>query len=161
MPKERYSSHIGKKLFACFKDCQVVQLRMSWGTKEKFYRFCTSVQVGKPLRRFLWVGSSVSDEHRGMFKYERLSCFCFKCGRLGHDRRNCRAQVQESSHDKLWFGFWMQVESVACTSIIWLMSREEFLQEEDENSLLNICSIRIQGQVLGMGLHSSKGFLRQ
>lgn len=57
------------------KDYQVVELRMSWSTKEKFYRLRTSVQIDKPLRRFLRTGPSVANEHRGMFKYKHLSFF--------------------------------------------------------------------------------------
>lgn len=57
---------------------------------------------------------------------------------LGHYRRDCRVFILESSVDRFWCGPWIQVESMAKSSIIWMMSKEEFLLEEDENAILKI-----------------------
>lgn len=80
----------------------------------------------------------MEDEYRGMFKYEHLHNMCFNCGFLGHSRRDCRHQQPEVIADKLWYESWMQAETVARTSIVWAMTKEGFLQEEEEASMLNI-----------------------
>lgn len=96
------------------------------------------MQVDKPLCRFLRAGPSIQDEYRGLFKYERLHCLCFRYGCLGHFHRVCRHLQQERTTDKLWYGAWMQADTVARTSIVWTMIREDFLQEEEKASMQNI-----------------------
>lgn len=59
LPVEWYFSRIGRKLFSCLKDCSVVELLMSWGSKEKFDRLRMAVQVDRPLRRFLRAKPSI------------------------------------------------------------------------------------------------------
>lgn len=36
------------------------------------------------------------------------------------------------------FGKWMEADPVAKTSIVWMMTREDFSQEKDKTSMLNI-----------------------
>lgn len=54
------------------------------GHQIKFFWIRLSVQVEKPLRRFLCVVHSVEDEYHGLFKYEHLHSLCFRCGCLGN-----------------------------------------------------------------------------
>lgn len=137
LPDEWYSSRISRKLFSYLTDCSVVELGTFWGSKIKFFCIRVSVQVEKPLRRFLHAGSLVDDEHSGLFKYEHLYSLCYRCGCLGHLRRDCCRPQLDSISEKLWYGLWMQAETAARASIVWTMSREAFLQEEEELFMLN------------------------
>ena len=56
-------------------------------TKAKFARICIEMDLSKPLKRGLRVGSE--DERMMMVVfYKRLSDFCFHCGRIGHMMNN-------------------------------------------------------------------------
>lgn len=90
LPNDWYSTRIGKKLFSYTKDCSYVELRSHWELKTKFYCIRVSIQVEKPLWHFLCAGPSISDKYRGMFKYEKLHCLCFRCGCIGHFYCDCR-----------------------------------------------------------------------
>lgn len=138
LPKEWCSSRIGKRMLNYFKDCQMVELCTYWGSDKKKFRVKMSIAVDKPLRRFLRAGQTVREEFRGMLKYEKLQCLCFKCGCLGHFRRECKKLVPESSMERFWYGLWMFAEFIAKSSIIWMMSKEELHQEEEETPMLKM-----------------------
>lgn len=57
---------------------------------------------------------------------------------LGHYHRDCRHPFQEAFQDRMWYVDWMQAGPVAKTSIVWMMIKEKFVQEEDKTSMLNI-----------------------
>lgn len=47
------------------------------------------------------------------FKYEKLGNFCFGCGLLGHDIKECNDKVQlvQKEGIKLDFGKWLQADN--------------------------------------------------
>jgi len=54
----------------------------------KFLRLRTSINLSKPLK---W-GSKLHFQGKDIwvdYKYERLPNFCFACGRIGHQMRDC------------------------------------------------------------------------
>lgn len=57
--------------------------------ESQFYANPVDHPLNKPLRR----GGNIVNLDGGKtwvtFKYERLPCFCFQCGLLGHDERHC------------------------------------------------------------------------
>lgn len=53
----------------------------------------------------------------------------------GPFRRDCCLPQAEQMTDKLWYGSWMQADLVSRTSIVWIMTKKEFLEEEEEASM--------------------------
>lgn len=92
----------------------------------------------KPLHRFLRVGPLVEDEFKGMFQYKRLSLLCFHCGCLGHLQGECRQPIPKYVSNKIWHGSWMTAGSLACTSIVWMMTKEELMKKLHEATMLNL-----------------------
>lgn len=54
-----------------------------------YVRVRVVLDVGKPLKRRIKIKEEGEAWSWINFKYERLSTFCFVCGRLGHSEREC------------------------------------------------------------------------
>lgn len=50
---------------------------------------------------------------------------CAQCGCLGQLYRECQVPMPE----KIWHGSWRNVDSVTRTSIVWMMNKDELLEE--------------------------------
>lgn len=46
--------------------------------------------------------------------------------------------MPEPVPEKIWFGSWMTVTSMAKTSIVWMMTQDDLLQEQDEMAMMNM-----------------------
>lgn len=54
-------------------------------------------------------GESDKEERRGVFKYERLPILCYKCGRIGHARRDCsHSETLDKNMDMIGYGPWIK-----------------------------------------------------
>ena len=53
-------------------------------------RIKVDLQLDKPLRRGGKIASVEGEKFWISLRYERLSTFCFQCGRLGHDEKHCK-----------------------------------------------------------------------
>lgn len=80
----------------------------------KFLRLKTTIDLKKPLKRgtvIKYQGSSL----QVFFKYERLPTFCYVCGRIGHQIKDCEELEEEGAPDyeelevkELPFGQWLR-----------------------------------------------------
>jgi hypothetical protein len=80
----------------------------------RFLRLKVSIDLRKPLKR----GTVIRYQDRSLkvyFKYERLPTFCFVCGRIGHQLKECEeaADLEEAGYEELeekelGFGPWLR-----------------------------------------------------
>jgi hypothetical protein len=80
----------------------------------KFLRVKSSIDLRKPLKR----GTVVHYQDRNLkvyFKYERLPNFCYVCGRIGHQIRDCDEigdkegeSYEDIEESELAYGLWMR-----------------------------------------------------
>ncbi|XP_050290445.1 uncharacterized protein LOC126728703 [Quercus robur] len=73
----------------------------------RFLRIRAEIPLDKPLRRGGPVVSPEGDEVRVAFRYERLVGWCFACGRIGHDQKECSMVGGEDTGNRT-YGEWMK-----------------------------------------------------
>nr|POF21997.1 hypothetical protein CFP56_35538 [Quercus suber] len=87
----------------------VPQNGLAWGP---FLRIHVNMDITKPLMRgkIMWIeGLEVGWIY---FQYERLPIFCYRCGILGHNDREClqrRVGRLSLEEDELQYGHWLRV----------------------------------------------------
>jgi len=89
----------------------------------KFLRVKVTIDLRKPLKR----GTMVKYQDKNMqvyFKYERLATFCFVCGRIGHQIKDCaemdgkdETEFDEIEEKELPFGQWMKASPLPKISV--------------------------------------------
>lgn len=68
-------------------------------TEKNFLRVKVELDTTIPLRDgFRWTNSK-DDEKWATIRYERLSDYCYGCGRLGHTLPNCEEEVARAESD--------------------------------------------------------------
>nr|XP_017257879.1 PREDICTED: uncharacterized protein At4g02000-like [Daucus carota subsp. sativus] len=106
LPLGRMNKDVAKELAAKIGrlvevDCigEGIQLHRS------FLRFRVELNIKKPLvPGFILKRSGLSDLWIE-FKYERLSKFCYECGRIGHDEDSCKYQEHHAQAED--YGPWL------------------------------------------------------
>ena len=70
-------------------------------------RIRVDLPLNKPLRRKGNIVNLDGSRTRVTFKFERLPCFCFQYGLLGHDERRCASFPYNPDSPKQ-YGFWLK-----------------------------------------------------
>uniref|UniRef100_A0A7N2L855 CCHC-type domain-containing protein n=1 Tax=Quercus lobata TaxID=97700 RepID=A0A7N2L855_QUELO len=68
--------------------------------RSKFLQIRVEVPLDKPLR---WGGPVISlkgETSRVAFRYEHLVGWCFNCGRIGHDKKECPLPIKADNGDR-------------------------------------------------------------
>ena len=89
LPFENMSEEVGRDLGNRLGKYIEMDKR-SWLSKQaKFMRVQVDLPITRPLRRGGNIVNPDGEKFWVSFKYERLPTFCFRCGILGHDERQC------------------------------------------------------------------------
>ena len=73
----------------------------------RFIRIRVGLSLNKPIRRGGWIANPEGDRVRVGFKYERLVGFCYQCGLLGHEMKDCSVQEPLQQAEKP-YGDWLK-----------------------------------------------------
>lgn len=79
----------------------------------QFLRLRISVDITRPLKKILELEQEGQAEEDIPMRvmYERLPDFCFCCGRIGHQYREC-AHYKSQSKDELAYGPWLKASTI-------------------------------------------------
>ncbi|XP_074337384.1 uncharacterized protein LOC141674572 [Apium graveolens] len=90
----------------CFVKSDPVNLNGLW---KSYYRIRVRVDVSKPLKRRMKIKREGGEWSWVNFKYERLSTFCFVCGKLGHSERDCNVVYANAGKElERAYGTWLR-----------------------------------------------------
>ncbi|KAG5522535.1 hypothetical protein RHGRI_034634 [Rhododendron griersonianum] len=66
-----------------------------------FLRITVEINLELPIPKGFWLKlkSTLKKDLWISYKYEKLSDFCFACGRIGHDKRSCRFTPRDGDSD--------------------------------------------------------------
>ncbi|KAL9422785.1 hypothetical protein AB3S75_034961 [Citrus x aurantiifolia] len=80
----------------------------------EFFTLRILVDITKPLKKIIELEQEGDDEDDIPMRvmYERLPDFCFCCGRIGHQYREC-THYKSQSKDKMAYGPWLKATSIA------------------------------------------------
>lgn len=79
------------------------------GLWKAYYRLRVRIDVCKPLKRRMKIKREGGDWSWVHFKYERLSAFCFVCGRIGHAERDCNVVYANPGKEiERTYGTWLR-----------------------------------------------------
>ena len=82
--------------------------KRSWLLEQaKFMRIQVDLPLNKPLRKGGNFVNLNGSKTWVTFKFERLPCFCFQCGLLGHDERHC-ASFPYNPNSPKQYGVWLK-----------------------------------------------------
>ncbi|KAH9663933.1 CCHC-type domain-containing protein [Citrus sinensis] len=78
-----------------------------------FLRLRISVDISKPLKKIIELEQEEEDAEDIPMRvmYERLPDFCFCCGRIGHQYRECAHYISQSK-DELAYGPWLRAITI-------------------------------------------------
>lgn len=94
------NEEVGKELGRKMGNVIEVDKRSMQADQAKFLRIRIDLPINKPLRRGGYKFVDEGDQSWVSFRYERLTIFCFLCGKLGHDEKHCESKQGEKVDDK-------------------------------------------------------------
>lgn len=102
-----------------------------WGGRRDLMRVRVAMNVDKELKKGAWVQRPGGNKQWVAFKYERLSSFCFNCGKLNHTSKQCKKEKIEGEKEE--FGSWLRA-TVGRSSNVVLNKEKEVSHGQDKNS---------------------------
>ncbi|BFG29571.1 hypothetical protein CerSpe_158450 [Prunus speciosa] len=99
---------IGEKLVT------VLEVEDPWNNGPRgFLRIHTLIDTTKPLAAGFWLPRPEGPYTWAELKYEKLSDFCFDCGRLGHIQKGCKFHPDNNEDgESAAFGDWMKARAI-------------------------------------------------
>ena len=85
---------------------QVVEVEALTKDQAHFLRVRVVTSLDKPIRRGGSIVNPEGDKTWIVFRYEWLCGLCFKCGKIGHEAKECNVQVTEG--EELPYGDWLK-----------------------------------------------------
>ena len=106
LPFDLLSEEVGRDIGNGLGKVMEVDLKAFSLDQARFIRVRVELPLEKPLRRGGVVVSPEGDKVCIGFKYEKLAGLCFRCGRIGHEARECSFQVDHQQ--ELPYGEWLK-----------------------------------------------------
>lgn len=89
LPFEMMDKEVGMELGNSLGKFMEANKRLGQADQARFMRIRVDLPLDKPLRRGGKIVNAEGGKFWITFKYERLPCFCYLCGRMGHDEKHC------------------------------------------------------------------------
>jgi len=83
-------------------DCKAIKTDQA-----RFLRIRVEVPLDRPLRRGCPIVSPEGDEAKVAFRYECLVGWCFACGRIGHEMKECES-ANDTEKSSRPYGEWLK-----------------------------------------------------
>ncbi|TXG60010.1 hypothetical protein EZV62_014583 [Acer yangbiense] len=109
------TKEIGEFIGRCLGDLVDIDVGVTGECFGKYIRLRVSIDISKPLKRFLRLELKKGEESMVLFRYERLLEYCFHCGYIGHSYQLCQSRKESNSFDSrkgFEFGRWMRATGV-------------------------------------------------
>lgn len=90
LPPCLFSRPMGERIGGILGDFIDIDLDKNGDCTGKFLKIRVSLNVSKPLRRWVMLDTGLSEKTKLTLEYEDLPYFCFFCGRLSHVSSGCK-----------------------------------------------------------------------
>lgn len=111
LPSYWSSKEVGWKLGKLFLNCLNVIFLENGSRHGKVLKLLVEINLNTPLLRGTRI--KLGNEMEWVdFKYEQLPSFCFYCGIIGHQEKDCETKMSDSREDKICegqYGEWLRV----------------------------------------------------
>nr|XP_027082611.1 receptor kinase-like protein Xa21 [Coffea arabica] len=112
LPIHWMSKEAGRRLGSNFQSVREVIVPQTGGKEGRHLKLLVVADISQPLLRGTIV--KVGEQTKwASFKYERCPDFCYKCGIIGHSKRNCQRQDDKGVGKKdNQYGPWLRIGNV-------------------------------------------------
>ncbi|KAH7854377.1 hypothetical protein Vadar_013096 [Vaccinium darrowii] len=127
-----FGSEIGKRIGEVL-DVNKATENKEWG---RYIRVRVRIPLNRPLRRGGYVLLGAGDKCWVDYKYERLPGFCFYCGFLDHETRDCQVRCKDLADGTLKenpYGSWMAAVQSSKRGFRWKEGGRDSFARRDAN----------------------------
>ncbi|KAJ1388771.1 Zinc knuckle CX2CX4HX4C [Sesbania bispinosa] len=99
LPSHCKTPRMGQRIGACLgevKESEIFEVR----ERGSFIKILVEVDVTKPLKPGINIGSQADGVLWVDFQYERLAQFCYACGLVGHEEDTCVTRKDQGGNEK-------------------------------------------------------------